>query len=205
MTGKRLFLYPANGFGGGIARHEGQQFEATAISLYEIGPYYFFRAVIATFDQYVGAYGFDELPGGIVSEENDGIDKKEGRQQHGPCLFGHNGALRALEPPHGSIVIEPDYQPVAQLAGLRQISQVPRMDEVEAAIGKDDALVQQPPGRQAAAQFLGCEDFGGYACGNITHGAIASGWPAGVSGTYVRLMTGNNSNARMPTSTLQPS
>ena len=54
-------------------------------------------------------------------------------------VLGNDEALGAFEPPHAGVGVHGDHQQVALLLGEAEILHVAQVDEVEAAVGEDDA------------------------------------------------------------------
>ncbi len=57
-----------------------------------------------------------------------------------PGIFILNGSGRAFQPADRGVGIDANHQPMAKVTGLGEIVDVPKMQEVEAAVGENDAL-----------------------------------------------------------------
>src|SRR4051794_7928682 len=87
--------------------------------------------------------GADELCRGVLVEQDRVIDDVKGADQGDSVRFPVDGAGRTLEPPRTGIRVETHHQDVAQGAGTAQELDVTGMEDVEHAVGKDDALTEK--------------------------------------------------------------
>lgn len=117
--------------------------------------------VVAAFGVDVGLGGAEEVGGASFGEDADGADAGEGSKDFGAVGFGIDGAGGAFEAADGGIVIEADEEEVAEGAGGLEVADVAGVEEVEAAVGGDEAGV----GRELITpegELVESEDGGGH-------------------------------------------
>src|SRR3954468_9770432 len=85
----------------------------------------------------------DELCRGVLVEQDGVIDDVKGTDQRDPVRFPVDGAGWALEPSGAGVRVETNHQDVAQGTGAAQELDVAGMEDVEHAVGKDDALAEK--------------------------------------------------------------
>ena len=83
----------------------------------------------------------------VLLEQHHEIDRGERAQHGGARLLVLDRPRRPLEAHHRGVAVEPDHQPVALRARLRQQRDMAGMQQVEAAIGEADAQPVAPPAR----------------------------------------------------------
>jgi hypothetical protein len=74
-------------------------------------------------------------------EDHDCVNKLQCRNHGGTLAFRHERTPRPFELSAGRIGVEADDEQVAESPGTLKVTHVAEMQEVEAAIGRDDALV----------------------------------------------------------------
>jgi hypothetical protein len=99
------------------------------------------RPVIATFDVDVGSNRRQETVGAFVAKNDNGIHAGEGGQDGGALAFRYERTVRTFELPAGGVGVEADDEQVAELPGALKIADVTEMEQVEASVGGDDALL----------------------------------------------------------------
>ena len=67
------------------------------------------------------------------------VDRGQGGEHLGALAGTQDGPAGSLQAPHGGVVVQPDDQHVAERARRGEIAHVPGMEQVEAAVGEDDA------------------------------------------------------------------
>src|SRR5215831_15247160 len=92
--------------------------------------------VVGAFHQDIRPDARDKLDRGIVGKQDDGVHKGEPRQYDRARPLPLYRPCGALEPLHRGVAVEADDQPVATGARLAQELDMPRMEEIEAAVGE---------------------------------------------------------------------
>jgi proteasome lid subunit RPN8/RPN11 len=95
----------------------------------------------------------DQFPRRLFIEQHHSVDRLQLAGHLSPFFFAKDGTRRPLHAPHGRIGVQPQHQKVAQGSCLFEQANVPAMQQIEAAVGKDYGL---PLGAPAMAQ---CEKF----------------------------------------------
>jgi hypothetical protein len=128
------------------------------------GRFHFFAAhdlvagPIAAFCQDVGEQARNEFAGSEVIENHDGIHTFQGRENFGTLAFGDDGTAFALELPHAGITVQPDDERVSPFARQLQAADVAGMQQVEAAVGENDAATVAFLAAKPQNRFLKSED-----------------------------------------------
>ena len=125
---------------GGVARHHGNGHNAAT------GGFDLFAAndliagpVSALYDDIGQKFG-DDFARGEVVENNDGVDAFEGGEDFGALAFWEHRTAFAFEMTNAGVTVQADDKGIAQLAGLFQALNMAGMEEIEAAVGEDEAL-----------------------------------------------------------------
>ncbi len=87
------------------------------------------------------------------SKIGDEIDAGEGGDDLHPLRFGEDGPAAALELPDRPVAVQGDDEDVAFAFRRLEVPDVSGVDEVEAAVGQDDAPAFFPFGRDDAAEL----------------------------------------------------
>ncbi len=130
---------------GGVSLHEGQAEYPPSTGEDNGSADDVLRRPVAAFDQHVGQKGFDEVQRSVVIEEDDGIHYFEGGQGVGARLLVIDGAVWPLEAVHRGAAVQAYHQAVAQVARLREVVDMAVVQQVEATVGKHDALSLTAP------------------------------------------------------------
>ena len=120
---------------------------------------YGFDGVIATLDEDVGLEGADELEGSVFVEDDDGVDGGQGGHDAGTLALADDGPGRAFEARNGSVGVEAEHEPRAELAAIFEQLDVADVEQVEAAVGEDDGFAGGSPLVDAEDDALGVENF----------------------------------------------
>src|SRR5262245_6664156 len=125
--------------GRGKPFRESQADNSSAASLDHIPPDDRIGSPIGSLDEDVRLNAGHNRMRGLLVEDRDRIDAAQCLQYFGPLSFGVDRTLRSLVRTHGSIGVDRDDQRISQGARLPEISDVPGMEQIEHAIGKDDS------------------------------------------------------------------
>lgn len=117
--------------------------------------------VVAAFDVGIGAELSDDFYGAGVGENGDGIHAAKGCQDTGAVVFAIDWAFRAFELADGGIAVEGYNKEVAVGAGFLEVLDMARVEEVEAAIGEDDAKPGEFLGIAPGGEFVQAENGSG--------------------------------------------
>src|SRR5215213_10050579 len=101
--------------------------------------------VVGAFRVDVGAEGEQEFGDGRLVEDRDVVHGAQGGDDLGALSFGDEGAPLAFEAPHLLVRVDADDEQVAQTLRRLKVADVPDVQQVEAAVGEDDA--RAPPAR----------------------------------------------------------
>jgi hypothetical protein len=112
--------------------------QTPARSLDLVSPNNLMRPVIASFDQHVGEDGLDQVERRIFVKDSHRVDGFQSAQNLGTSVSGVQRTGRALEAPDASVRVEADDQKIAQGGRFPEKSDVPGVQKIEAAVGKDD-------------------------------------------------------------------
>lgn len=124
---------------GGFAE-EGEEFDAAAVAFDDRAADDFAWLEAFALHEHIGAERFEEGFGRGFIKKDDVIDEIERSEDRGALFFGENGAGRPFNLANAAIGIDRDDEGIAELAGLLQKFDVAEMDEIEAAVGEDDAF-----------------------------------------------------------------
>lgn len=117
--------------------------------------------VVAAFDIGIGAELCDDFDGTHIGENGDGIHTAESRQDMSAICFVIDWAFGAFEFADGGIAVEGDDKEVAVGAGFLEVLDMACMEEIEAAIGEDDAESGKFLGVAPGGEFVQAENGGG--------------------------------------------
>src|SRR5436190_11563348 len=115
------------------------------------------RGPVRALDQNVGLHAADDVTGRVLVEDRDGVDALERGQQLGPLVLGVDRAGGTLVAADRRVGIETDDQEIAVRARRRQVTEVAGMQDVEDAVGEDDALARGPCLRDECRERGGVE------------------------------------------------
>jgi hypothetical protein len=87
-------------------------------------------------------------------ENYHGIYIGKSRENFGAFLFGHQRPAFAFQGTHGSIRIDGHNQTPAERLCRAQITHVPDVQQIEAAVGQGDGIARTAPGRNLLSQFI---------------------------------------------------
>ncbi len=102
-------------------------------------------APVGAFDEEVGEDFGDELAGGIFVEERDGIDGFEAEGDRGAGVFVQDGPGEAFEALDARVGVQGQDEDVAEGAGCLKQAYMAGMEDVVAAVGKNDFLALLAP------------------------------------------------------------
>ena len=94
-----------------------------------------------------------------LGKHDHGVHVGEGGQNFGALGGGHQRTPGALQAAHRLIRIETDHEFSAELLGGAEIADVADVQQVETAVGQDDALAGAAPFLDAAAELIAGKDF----------------------------------------------
>jgi len=99
----------------------------------------------------VGALGVNGGPdrrhervGRVLVEHDDVVHRAQRREHLRALARRHHGAPRPFQPRHRRVAVDADEEHVAERAGGLEIADVADVQEVEAAVGEDEALALCP-------------------------------------------------------------
>ncbi len=121
---------------------EGHDFSSGGFDLLaagdEVGP-------VGSFDEDVGEQFGDEIAGGVLVEEGDGIDGLKGGGEGGAVPFGDDGAIGTFEALDAGVGVEGENEHVAERTGVFEKADMAGMEDVITAVGEDDGFAGQAP------------------------------------------------------------
>lgn len=123
--------------GGGISRREGNRNDSPTCAFNLLASNHLIGQPIGTFDKYAGEHARDQFTRCRLIENRDVINGREGGQNFGTVLLRHQRTFGALVAANAPIAVDRDNQQITQGARFRQTSHVPRMQQIEAAIGEN--------------------------------------------------------------------
>ena len=97
------------------------------------------------------------------------IDTAQGGQNLGPIEFAIHRTSGPLEFTDRSIGIHRNHQRIAAAAGLLEIADMPRVQEVEASVGEDESFAGDGITRPEGFQFMGGHQSCHPPMGNLSH------------------------------------
>ncbi len=95
----------------------------------------------------------DQPQGVGFVKQHDIIDRRQPGQDLRPLRLAQDGPRVALDGPHGTVRVEADHQDIALAPGRRQVTHVPRVQQVEAAVREHDRLAAAPQAAEDGRQF----------------------------------------------------
>jgi len=113
-----------------------------------------FGIVVTPFYQNVGLNGMNQFVGGVFREQGDVINNAQCCYDFGAVFFGNDWALHPFQPLHRCVGVHPHHQQIAKPTRFGKVRHMATVKNIEAAVGKDDAL---PFGVQLLAD---CSKFG---------------------------------------------
>jgi hypothetical protein len=161
--------------GGGAAREERDEDDPATVSF--DGPAFVlvdgFEGVIAALHIDVGLGGIEEADGADFGKDGDGVDAAEGGEDTGAVVFWYHRSGGTLELTDGVVAVESDEEGVAVAAGGFEIGNMAGMEEIEAAVGDDEALSALAEGVAPDLELIRIEDLGSrrHAGGRIGNGS----------------------------------
>ena len=128
---------------GGLARHKLQDADLATVAADAVGAGELARRVVAALDQDVRQQAAVEALGRGLAERDHPVDgAQRGEHSHARRQWLNRAGV-ALEAAHRGVVVDGDDEPIAEGAGLLQIGDVAGMEQVESAVGHDDALARR--------------------------------------------------------------
>ena len=94
---------------------------------------------VGAFHEHVGLQRGNDVVGRVLIEGDDRIDGRQRLEQLDALVLRRNGTASTFISRHRSIGIDADDQCVTHRPCLLQIANVPRMQQIEHAVGEDDA------------------------------------------------------------------
>src|SRR5579883_1809296 len=131
---------------GALTLEERCEQHAAAAREHEVRADHLVEAVVGTLDEHVGLERTDELERRVLAEDDERIDELERGQHARARELALDRAALALQAPDRFVGIESDDQPVGAAPRLIEQRDVPRMQQVEAAVGEGDARTLLAPG-----------------------------------------------------------
>ncbi len=110
--------------------------------------------VVAAFDDDIGADGDDEFKRRGLVEDDDSIDGGKSGQDAGALGLADDRTIRAFEAADGCVAVDGDDEPVAEATSLLEQCDVADVQQIEAAVGKDDALAVGFPEGDALRELI---------------------------------------------------
>lgn len=139
---------------------KGKEFDAPAMGDDFLRPDDVFGRVVTAFDEDIGEDLGNEFEGGVLAEQDDGIDELQGGEDACAGVFGLEWARGAFEAAHGIVGIEAHDEAVAELLCAFEVIDMAEVEEVETTVGKDDFVIFAPPFLEGGRQLQGGKDFG---------------------------------------------
>src|SRR5262249_44351922 len=134
-----------DGRGRAVARrHLGEKHLATD-ALDKIGADDLIQKIIRAFDEKLRPNGPDQLDRRILLKDDDQIDGGQRGQYFRPGLFGLDRAPRPFQPRGRPVAVETDDEPVASRLGLSEQPDMPRVQQIETAVGEAYFKTLPPP------------------------------------------------------------
>src|SRR5947209_6253978 len=137
--------------------------DAPAVGVYHVAFGDVLLRVVRPFGVDVGAKGQKEFGDGRLVEDYDVVNGAQGRDRLGALAFGDEGTVIALEASHLLVAVYADDEEVAEAARAFEVADVPDVQQIEAAVGEDDARAVLARNRHARYQAIAFE----YACGGV--------------------------------------
>jgi len=158
---------------GGIAGNYGDGNDATAGGFHFLTSDNLIAGPVSTFDEHVRKQAGDDFARGRFIENNHSVDRFQSGENFGAFAFRQDGAACAFQLADARIAIEADDEHVAKRACLFENADMPGMEQIEAAVGEDDAaaaafLAAKPQNRFVESQNLRVQrnSMKAHECGN---------------------------------------
>ena len=116
-------------------------------------------AIIRPLDEDVRADGIDQGQRRRVIEEREVINGLKAGQDQSSCILRMNRATMALQRLNGGIRVKSDHKQIGLGPGLLQILNMAGVEDVEAAVGKSNALAEAAAALQLMAEGFALENF----------------------------------------------
>lgn len=126
--------------GRGSPLDHADEFHRSAVALDDLCLRQRIERIIAALDINVRFHFGDQSFGGRLAEQHDIVHRFECADDFCAVKLMIDRPRRSFDAPDRSIRIQPEYEAVAERTGLFQIRDMPRMQDVEASIGKYDFL-----------------------------------------------------------------
>ena len=120
--------------------------------------------VVAAFDQHIGPNSPNQLKRSVFAEENNRIDSGEGSHDAGPFTFTNDRTRGAFESADRSVRVESKNQLRSESSALFEQRNVSHMQEVEAAVSKNDSLAGGTPLGHAQLETVKVKDLFARGC-----------------------------------------
>lgn len=131
--------------------------DAAATFPHDFGLGHSVSAVIGAFGVNVGPEFADQGAHIQLRKNYDGIHVGESGQDLCPLVIGRQGPTIALQSTDRGIGIDRNDKSAAQLLGGMQVANVTDVQEIESAVGQDDAVALSAPFRHLASQCFAVE------------------------------------------------
>jgi len=135
--------------------------DAPAVGVYHVAFGDVLLCVVCAFGVDVGAKRQKEFGDGRLVEDYDVVNCAQGRDRLGSLALRDEGAALAFESKHLLVAVYADDEEVAEVARAFEVADVPDVQEVEAAIGEDDARAVLARNRHARYKSVAFEYAGG--------------------------------------------
>jgi hypothetical protein len=141
-----------------ITRNDGNGDDATARGFHFFAAHDLVTRPIAALYENVREQSRDDLARREIVENHHGIHGLQRRENFRALALRDYRTAFALQLPHAGVAIEPDDERVAQFARLLQAANVAGMQQVEAAVGENDAATVAILAAEPQNRFLKCQD-----------------------------------------------
>jgi hypothetical protein len=125
--------------GGGVAGHDRRRDHAATGGFHFFAPDDLVAGPVTALDEHVGKQAGDDFARSEIVENQHGVDGFESGEDFRALALGNYRTTFALELANAGVAIEADDQDVAQGASLLEAANMAGMQQVEAAVGEDDA------------------------------------------------------------------
>lgn len=132
------------------------------------------RSVIAAFDINRRAHFFEQASGADLRKNNDMFHAFEGGDHFRAIVFAVQRAPFTFERAYGIVPIDRDRQRVSQRVRGLEVTDMARMQEIEAAVREDELLPLRAIFFRDARELLNAKNFAGHVSSTINWSARGS-------------------------------
>jgi len=144
--------------GCGIAGHDRNGDNAAAGGFHFLATNDLIAGPIATFYENIGEKHGNQFARRWGIENHHGVHTLQRGKDFRAFAFGDYRAAFAFQLTHARVTVKPDDEPVAQFARLLQAANVAGMQQVEAAIGENNAATVAILAAESQNRLLKCQD-----------------------------------------------